>query len=112
MFSKFFIERPIFAIVVSLIICLAGGIAMTQLPVVTVSKHESGTDYRFGPVSGRGCQDAGRFRRRAAGKPDQRDRQHAVHDVVSSSSGQLQLTVFFNIGTDPDIAQVQGTGTG
>ena len=25
----------------------------------------------------------------------------------SSSSGQLSLTVYFNIGTDPDIAQVQ-----
>ena len=33
MFSRFFIERPIFAIVVSLIICIAGGLALTQLPV-------------------------------------------------------------------------------
>ena len=33
MFSRFFIERPIFAAVVAIIITLAGLIAMTQLPV-------------------------------------------------------------------------------
>ena len=31
--SKFFIHRPIFAIVVSLIIVIAGAIAATQLPI-------------------------------------------------------------------------------
>ena len=33
MFSKFFIERPIFATVVSLIIVIAGLVAMKALPV-------------------------------------------------------------------------------
>ena len=33
MFSKFFIERPVFAAVVALIICLAGLVSMSQLPV-------------------------------------------------------------------------------
>ena len=33
MFSRFFIERPIFATVVSIILCLAGLVAMSVLPV-------------------------------------------------------------------------------
>ncbi|HBA55381.1 MAG TPA: hypothetical protein DCZ04_13255, partial [Syntrophorhabdus aromaticivorans] len=54
MFSKFFIDRPIFATVISIIICLAGLVAMTGLPVeqyptitpvqVTVSATYPGAD--------------------------------------------------------------------
>ena len=33
MFSRFFINRPIFAAVLSIVITLAGGIAMWTLPV-------------------------------------------------------------------------------
>ena len=33
MFSRFFIERPIFAAVVAILIALAGGVAMLVLPV-------------------------------------------------------------------------------
>jgi len=33
MFSKFFIDRPIFASVLSIVITLAGGIAVQNLPV-------------------------------------------------------------------------------
>src|SRR5258706_13791830 len=31
--SRFFIDRPIFAIVIAILICLAGGLAITKLPV-------------------------------------------------------------------------------
>ena len=33
MFSKFFIERPIFAIVVATLLTLAGAVSLTGLPV-------------------------------------------------------------------------------
>ncbi|EOA4000617.1 efflux RND transporter permease subunit, partial [Campylobacter coli] len=33
MFSKFFIERPVFASVVAIIISLAGAIGLTNLPI-------------------------------------------------------------------------------
>ena len=33
MFSHFFIERPIFAAVISIILCLAGAVCMLNLPV-------------------------------------------------------------------------------
>jgi multidrug efflux pump len=32
-FSKFFIERPIFATVIAIILCLAGVVSMSALPV-------------------------------------------------------------------------------
>jgi multidrug efflux pump len=35
MFAKFFIDRPIFAWVIALIILLAGGLALRQLPVAS-----------------------------------------------------------------------------
>ena len=33
MFSRFFIERPVFASVVSIIICIAGAVALFAMPV-------------------------------------------------------------------------------
>ena len=57
MFSKFFIERPIFATVLAVIICLAGLVSLTALPVeqyptitpvqVTVSATYPGADYTY-----------------------------------------------------------------
>jgi len=54
MFSRFFIERPIFAAVVAIIICLAGLVAMSVMPIqqyptitpvqVTVSATYPGAD--------------------------------------------------------------------
>lgn len=54
MFSKFFIERPIFATVVSVVICIAGLVSIAVLPVeqypaitpvqVTVSATYPGAD--------------------------------------------------------------------
>ena len=35
MFAKFFIDRPIFAWVIALIILLGGGLALRQLPVAS-----------------------------------------------------------------------------
>ena len=33
MFSAFFIKRPVFAVVVSLIVCIAGAVSLAKLPV-------------------------------------------------------------------------------
>ena len=107
MFSKFFIERPIFAIVVSLIICLAGGIAMTQLPVeqypnmspvqITVTAQYPGADAKTVADS-----VAAPLENQINGIDNM-----LYMTSSSSSSGQLELTVYFDIDTDPDIAQVQ-----
>ena len=107
MFSKFFIERPIFATVVSLIIVIAGGVSMLLLPVaqypqitpvqVTVSAVYPGADSRT-------VADA-------VAAPIEAQI-NGVDNMLymtstSSSNGMMTLTVFFSLDTNPDIAQVQ-----
>ena len=107
MFSKFFIERPIFATVIAIIICLAGFVSMTALPVeqypmitpvqVTVSATYPGADSQTLADSVASPIEA---------------QINGVDNMIymsstSSSNGQLSLTVYFTLDTDPDIAQVQ-----
>jgi multidrug efflux pump len=107
MFSRFFIERPIFATVVAIIICLAGLVAMTALPVeqyppitpvqITVSATYPGADSQT-------LADAvaAPIEAQINGVDNMR-----YMSSASSSNGQLTLTVYFDLDTDPDIAQVQ-----
>ena len=107
MFSRFFIERPIFATVIAVILCLAGLVAMTALPVeqyppitpvqVTVSATYPGADSQTLADSVAAPIEA---------------QINGVDNMLymtstSSATGQLTLTVFFTLDTDPDIAQVQ-----
>jgi len=107
MFSRFFIERPIFATVVSLIIVIAGLVSMKALPVaqypsitpvqVTVSAVYPGADAKT-------VADA-------VAAPIEAQI-NGVENMLymtstSSSSGQTTVTVYFSLDTDPDIAQVQ-----
>ncbi|MDL1950411.1 hydrophobe/amphiphile efflux-1 family RND transporter, partial [Acidobacteria bacterium ACD] len=107
MFSKFFIERPIFATVVSLILVIAGGVCMFVLPVaqypqitpvqVTVSAVYPGADSRTVADA-----VAAPIEAQINGVDNM-----LYMSSTSSSSGMMTLTVFFSLDTDPDIAQVQ-----
>lgn len=107
MFSRFFIERPIFATVISLIVIIAGLVSIAVLPVaqypsitpvqVTVSALYPGADSKT-------LADAVAAPLEA--------QINGVDNMLymtstSSSSGQTTLTVYFTLDTDPDIAQVQ-----
>jgi multidrug efflux pump len=107
MFSRFFIERPIFAAVVSIILCLAGLVAMYVLPVqqyptitpvqVTVSATYPGADSKTLADS-----VASPIEAQINGVDNM-----LYMSSTSSANGQLTLTVYFGLDTDPDIAQVQ-----
>ncbi len=107
MFSRFFIERPIFAAVVAMIIVLAGMVSMGVIPVeqyptitpvqVTVTATYPGADAKTLADSVAAPIEA---------------QINGVDNMLymtsaSSATGQLQLTVYFSLNTDPDIAQVQ-----
>jgi hydrophobe/amphiphile efflux-1 (HAE1) family protein len=106
-FSRFFIDRPIFAAVVSIVIFIAGMIAMFALPVseypevvppsVVVRAVYPGANPRV--IS------------EAVATPLE-EQINGVENMLymssqATSDGVLTLTVTFRVGTDPDLAQVQ-----
>lgn len=107
MFSRFFIERPIFAAVVSILLCLAGVAAMLVLPVqqypnvtpvqITVNATYPGADSRTLADS-----VAAPIEAQINGVDNM-----LYMSSTSSATGQLTLTVYFSLDTDPDAAQVQ-----
>ena len=107
MFSRFFIERPIFAAVLSIIVSIGGLVALAVLPVeqyptitpvqVTVSANYPGADSQTLADSVAAPIEA---------QINGVDKMLYMQSS-SSSTGQLSLTVFFSLDTDPDAAQVQ-----
>ena len=104
--SRFFIDRPIFAAVVSLVITIIGGIAyfglgINQLPdiippTITVSASYPG-------ASAQTVADT-------VAAPIEQE-VNGVEGMIymasqSTADGSLSLTVTFDVGTDPDKAQV------
>ena len=105
--SKFFIHRPIFAIVISLIIVIAGSIAATQLPIAqypqisppTVSVSTSYTGASAAVVKQTVAQIV----------EDQVNGTQGM-DYMSSTSddtGSYDLSVTFEVGTDGDMDSVK-----
>jgi hydrophobe/amphiphile efflux-1 (HAE1) family protein len=104
--SRFFIERPIFAAVVSLVITIIGGIGyfglgVTQLPEIippTITVYTS-----FPGASAQTVADT-------VAAPIEQE-VNGVEGMIymasqSTSDGNLSLTVTFDVGTDIDKAQV------
>lgn len=106
-FARFFIERPIFAGVLSIVIFIAGGLATFVLPVseypevVPPSVVVNATYPGANP----------RVLAETVATPLE-EQINGVENMLymssqSTSDGVLTLTVTFKIGTDVDIAQVQ-----
>ncbi len=101
-----FIRRPVLSLVISLIITLLGGLALISLPVtqfpeivppsVTVTANYNGANAEV-------CVKAVStpLERAINGVPGM-----AYMTSVSANSGMTLITVFFQVGTDPDLAAV------
>lgn len=106
MISEVFIDRPRFAAVISIVLTLAGLIALTQLPVaqfpdivppqvsVTASYSGAGADVVEATV-------AQPIESKVVGVDDM-----IYMKSTSGADGSYNLTVTFAVGTDPDIATV------
>lgn len=106
MFSKFFINRPRFAVVISLLLCLAGGIALVHLPIALypeITPPEVVVSARYPGASAEVIA-------KTVGIPLE-SAVNGVEDMLYMSSdsadGSYRLTVTFKTGVDPDIAQVK-----
>ncbi|WP_321813454.1 MULTISPECIES: multidrug efflux RND transporter permease subunit [unclassified Paraburkholderia] len=105
-FSHFFIDRPIFASVLSIILVVAGMVSMLNLPIaqfpdisppqITVSATYPGASADIVAQN-----VAAPIEQQVNGADNM-----MYMNSSSSSTGNMTLTVYFNIGTDPSLAQV------
>ena len=104
---KFFIDRPIFAWVLSLLIMMTGILAISHLPVAqypSVAPPSIAINATYAGASAETVQDT------VTSVIEQQ--MNGIDNLLyisssSSASGQSTVTLYFQSGTDPDIAQVQ-----
>jgi hydrophobe/amphiphile efflux-1 (HAE1) family protein len=104
--THFFIERPIFATVLSLITLLIGSIAFIQLPITQYPEIAPPTIQVNATYPGASAQIIAE----TVATPLEQEI-NGIEDMLymfsqSSNDGQMTLTVTFNPGTDLDMAQV------
>jgi multidrug efflux pump len=105
-FAHFFITRPIFAIVVSLVVVILGGLAYTQLPVASYPEIAPPTVQVTAVYPGANPQTLAD----TVATPIE-EQVNGVEDMLymssqSASDGTMTLTVTFKLGTNLDVAQV------
>ncbi|WJN60259.1 efflux RND transporter permease subunit [Pseudomonas sp. SO81] len=105
--SKFFIDRPIFAWVIALVIMLAGGLAILKLPInqyPSIAAPAVGIQVSYPGASAQTVQDTvvQVIEQQLNGIDGLR-----YISSESNSDGSMTITATFEQGTNPDIAQVQ-----
>lgn len=106
MFTKFFIHRPIFAAVISIVITIAGAVAGVVLPVAQYPDIVPPTVTVEANYPGASPADIAKY----VATPIEKE-VNGVEDMIymssnSSSDGKMTLTVSFEVGTDLDMATV------
>jgi HAE1 family hydrophobic/amphiphilic exporter-1 len=107
MFSAFFIGRPKFALVISIVLTMAGLIAIQMLPVSEYPAISPPNISVSGTYSGASAEVV----ELTVGIPIE-DAVNGVEDMIymsskSANDGSYRLTVTFAVGSDPDMALVR-----
>ena len=105
--ARFFIDRPVFAWVVSILIMVLGGLAVTQLPVAqypNVAPPSISVTANYAGASAETLQDT------VTSVIEQQ--LNGIDNLLyisssSDASGLATVTLYFQPGTNPDVAQVQ-----
>ena len=106
MLSGFFIDRPKFALVISIVFLIAGGISINLIPVaefpdITPPQVQVTTSYPGANATVVEQSVAAPIEAQVNGVDGM-----IYMSSTSSNSGSYELTVTFEVGTDPDIAAV------
>ncbi|CCN47256.1 Acriflavine resistance protein F [Vibrio nigripulchritudo MADA3029] len=106
MLSRFFIQRPKFALVISIILTLAGAISLLVLPVSEYPEISPPSVNVTAYYTGASAEVV----EQAIADPIETS-VNGVEDMIymsskSANDGSYSLNVTFDIGTDPDMAQV------
>lgn len=106
MISHFFIDKPIFASVISILIVLAGLVALRNLPI---EQYPNITPPQIQVTTNFTGADAMTVAENVASPIEQQV--NGVEDMIymysqNSASGDMILNVFFEIGSNADMAQV------
>lgn len=107
MFSTFFIDRPKFALVIAIVLTLAGVIAINQLPVAEYPNISPPTISVSGVYAGASSEVV----EETVGIPIENEI-NGVEDMIymsskSANDGSYNLNVTFKVGADPDMALVR-----
>ena len=105
-FAHFFVNRPIFAAVLSIVLVLVGGIAYTQLPVAQYPEIAPPTIVVRASYPGADAETVAA----TVATPIEQEINGVEHMLYmssySSGEGSMSLTITFRPGTDLDAAQV------
>lgn len=107
MFSKFFIERPIFAMVLAVLMLLAGALTVFTLPIAQYPEITPPTVNVSASYPGANAETVAN----TIAEPIE-EQVNGVEGMMymsssSGSDGSYNLTITFEQGTDPDIAAVK-----
>ncbi|MEO8615059.1 MAG: efflux RND transporter permease subunit [Luteolibacter sp.] len=105
--AQFFIDRPVFAWVISILICVLGGIAITGLPVAqypSVAPPSISITANYAGASAETLSDT------VTSVIEQQ--LNGIDNLLymssaSDANGNAVITLYFKPGTNPDVAQVQ-----